>query len=301
MSEIVKHVHIAILLTCFNRKQKTLLCLQNLDMQSLPQGVQLEIFLVDDGSTDGTSDAVSKNHPDVNLIRSEDNLYWNQGMCLAWKSAMKRQNYDYYLLLNDDTELFMDAIAKLLGVENSIKCETGNTGVIVGSTMDSVTKRLTYGGNNRLRGFLGKGFRFGRVTPMDKPVICDTFNANCVLISQQVVDDIGILSDRFTHGFGDYDYGLRAKEKGYLCWVAPCYVGTCSINDEANTWLDPSVPFAQRDKLQKIPKGIPTAEWLYFVKRHAGYMWILAWLQLNLRLYFPRAWTFLKMLRSSSE
>ena len=289
------------LLTCFNRKAKTLRCLENLKGQKLPDSVQITVVLVDDGSADGTSEAVSQAYADVVLVRGEGNLYWNQGMRLAWKTALARQDFDYFLLLNDDTELFFDAVARLIEVECGVKKETGKTGIIVGSTMDPITKHLTYGGNNRLRGLLGKGFRFGRVAPGDKPKVCDTFNANCTLIDNEVVNDIGILSDEFTHGMGDFDYGLRAKEKGYLCWIVPGYVGTCATNDTSNTWLDPSIPFAQRGKLQKSPKGIPTDEWLYFVKRHAGIMWVLAWLQLNVRLYFPRLWLVLRKIRYAGQ
>jgi len=292
-------VQIAVLLTCFNRKDKTLQCLENLKNQELPDNVKITIFLVDDGSTDGTSDAVSQAYADIVLVQGQGNLYWNQGMRLAWNTALQKQNFDYFLLLNDDTELFFDAISRLMDVESSVKKETASTGIIVGSTIDPDTKQFTYGGNDRVIGLLGKGFRFRRVAPSDEPKVCDTFNANCVLISNDIVNVIGVLSEQFTHAMGDYDYGLRALEKGYLCWIVPGYIGTCPTNDAGNTWLDPNLSLKKRGELRNSPKGMPTDEWLYFVKRHAGYMWLLAWLQLNLRLYFPRAWSLLRKLRNN--
>ena len=298
MSDSIRPVFVAVLMTCFNRRDKTLQSLLNLEKQKIQQNVQVEIFLVDDGSTDGTSDEVNRHYPDVNLIQSDGNLFWNQGMRLAWSSAINHRDFDYYLLLNDDTELYIEAISKLIKTESAIKKDTGKTGIIVGSTIDPVTKEFTYGGNNRLPGFLGKGFRFGRVEPSDEPKACDTFNANCTLISNTIVKDIGILSEKYTHGMGDFDYGLRAREKGYLCWIAPGYIGTCATNEVTNTWLDTSVSLTKRQKMQNSPKGIPTDEWLYFVKRHAGHMWVLAWIQLKLRLYFPRFWLVLKKLRN---
>jgi len=300
MNNLSSPVQVAVLLTCFNRKDKTLRCLENLAVQKLPENVRLSVVLVDDGSSDGTSDAVRNNYPDVIVVEGEGDLYWNQGMRLAWNTALKQQHFDYFLLLNDDTELYCDAISRLLNVEKEIRETSEKTGVIVGSTIDSFTKLHTYGGNNQLKTLFWKGFRFSRVKPGEVPLRCDTFNANCVLISNEIVKDIGILSDRFTHGMGDFDYGLRAREKGSFCWIAPGYIGTCSINEITSTWLDPSMPLKQRNKLQKTPKGMPTSEWLYFVKRHTGFMWVLAWLQLKLRLYFPRAWTLLRKLRGSS-
>ena len=299
MNNLLPTVQIAVLLTCFNRKDKTLRCLQNLKNQKLPDNVEITVVLVDDGSSDGTSDAVRNNYPDVILVEGGGNLFWNQGMRLAWNTALKRQNFAYFLLLNDDTELYNDAISRLLDVEKCLRDKTGNTGIVVGSTIDPVTKSHTYGGNNRLNGIFGKGFRFGRVKPGEEVKQCDTFNANCVLISNTIVNNMGILSDKFTHGIGDFDYGLRARKKNYFCWIVPGYIGTCSMNESISTWLDPSFSLKQRDKLQKTPKGIPTDEWLYFVKSHAGWLWTVAWLQLKLRLYFPRAWSVLRKLRNT--
>ena len=300
MNNSSAHIQIAILLTCFNRKDKTLSCLHNLAAQKLSEDIQLHVVLVDDGSSDGTADAVRNSYPDVTVVESEGNLYWNQGMRLAWSTALKQQSFDYFLLLNDDTELYDDAISRLLDINKDLKENNDKAGITVGSTIDSVTKEHTYGGNNQLKTLFWKGFRFARVKPANVPLRCDTFNANCVLISNEIVNGIGILSDKFTHGMGDFDYGLRAQEQGYLCWIVPGYIGTCSINEITNTWIDPSVSLKQRNELQKTPKGMPTDEWLYFVKRHAGFMWVLAWLQLKLRLYFPKVWIFIRSLRGGS-
>ena len=48
---------IAVLLTVFNRKEKTLLCLKNLYQQTLPNEYRIDIYLTNDGCTDGTPEA----------------------------------------------------------------------------------------------------------------------------------------------------------------------------------------------------------------------------------------------------
>lgn len=94
----MKPVKIAVLLTCFNRVLKTINCLEALYAQ---QGLNIrfvvEIFLVDDGSTDGTSEAVSNKFPEVIIIKGNGSLFWNKGMHLAWETASMRQKYDFYL------------------------------------------------------------------------------------------------------------------------------------------------------------------------------------------------------------
>lgn len=80
---------VAILLTVFNRKVKTLECLKNcyqqIDVMKADVNYSFSVYMVDDGSTDGTADAVSEMFPQTHVIRSEGNLFWNQGMRLAWK------------------------------------------------------------------------------------------------------------------------------------------------------------------------------------------------------------------------
>ena len=91
---------IAVLLTCLNRKQKTLACLEALFSQVLPAHVDISACIVDDASTDGTSDAVRQTYPKVKIFSGDGNLFWN-GNAGAFSKAMK-DDPDYYLWLNDD-------------------------------------------------------------------------------------------------------------------------------------------------------------------------------------------------------
>jgi GT2 family glycosyltransferase len=220
-------------------------------------------------------------------------------MRLAWTTAIDKRDYDYYLLLNDDTHLYKDAIQNLLETEATLRKKRNKPSIIVGSANDPADGHHTYGGVTRVKNYIG--IRFSLVEPGDAPLPCDTFNANCVLIPKEVVKDIGILSNRFSHAMGDTDYGLRAKEKGYECWIAPGYVGACTNNPTKNTWLDAGLTLKERKKLLNSPKGKPPEEWLYFVRRHAGMTWVLAWIQLNMRLYFPQFWKLLRRLRGRND
>src|ERR1039458_788534 len=80
---------IAVLITCHNRQPRTLKCLDILLKQDLPTGLRLDIYLVDDGSSDGTSDAVREAFPEVHVIPGDGSLFWSGGMCVAWQYAAK--------------------------------------------------------------------------------------------------------------------------------------------------------------------------------------------------------------------
>ena len=145
MVENIKASRIAVLITSHNRRETTIACLNALFTQKLPQGVSCKVYLVDDGSSDGTGGAVSERYPSVNVIKGNGHLYWCGGMRLAWHEAFKR-DYDYYLWLNDDTFLHTKGIYVLLNTLKEIIQHNGSRSIIVGSVCDPQTGLMTYGG-----------------------------------------------------------------------------------------------------------------------------------------------------------
>ena len=105
---------IAVLLTCHNRKEKTLQCLKTLFKANVPENLKMDFFLVDDGCTDDTAKAVNQIYPEINIVLGSGNLFWAGGMRLAFTEARKHRDYDGYLLLNDDVELTNDFLSKII-------------------------------------------------------------------------------------------------------------------------------------------------------------------------------------------
>src|SRR6476469_6570131 len=218
---------IAALLTCFNRKEKTLACLGALFKQALPADVDILGYLVDDASTDGTSEAVRQTYPQVKIFSGDGNLFWNGGMRLAFSEAMK-DDPDYYLWLNDDTVLAPEALNTLLATSRDLFEQGEKKAIVVGSTCDPDTGVFTYGGKVQSRWWHPIYLR--AVEPSDRPQPCDTMNGNFVLIPKEVVRAVGNLDPAFMHYAADYDYGWRAKQQGCNVWIAPGYIGTCPLN-----------------------------------------------------------------------
>lgn len=277
---------IAVLITCHNRKDITLACLNRLFQQELPKGIVLNVFMVDDGSSDGTGDAVKQQFPCVNVIEGNGNLFWCGGMRLAWNVAMK-QNHDFYLWLNDDTMLLADALTTLFGAVNAVNERNDKSnGIIVGSTFHAETGAHTYGGCIQAK---EKSLNFKPVVPSGLLEPCDTFDGNCVLVSREAFRELGNMSPDFTHAIGDTDYGLRAKEKNIPMFVAPKYVGKCSGNP-TTPWLDNALPLRLRIKNLHHPKGLPPKEWRIFCRRHTGWSWPFKVIKLYMRVFSPNAW-----------
>lgn len=268
-------MHIAVPITCHNRNGKTLACLDALFRNFLSVGYALQVFLVDDGSTDGTTQSVRERFPLVNIIKGDGNLYWNGGMRVAFASAIE-MGFDYYLWLNDDTMLYPSAVQTLLNTSRDLKAKHGKGVIVVGSTQDERDGQLTYGGVIRLRKL--KPTTFSLIAPCDVPVECDTMNGNCVLVPREVVETVGNLEEKFAHAMGDLDYGLRARYAGFSVWLMAGFAGTCARNAVTGSFNDASLPISVRLRKMMQPKGLPLSSWRVFTQHHAGFLWPVYWL-----------------------
>jgi GT2 family glycosyltransferase len=278
-------MRIAVLMTCHNRREKTLACLAALHASALPAGLRFQVFVVDDGSTDGTSAAIRVKYPAVDLMSGDGSLFWNAGMRRAFDAAL-RGTFDAYLWLNDDTMLYSDALSRLAETGQQLTHDNGRDAVVVGSTQDAATKELTYGGVVPRAWWRPMAFKM--VTPADAPVECESMWGNCVLIPNSIARAVGNLDPSFRHSMGDVDYGLRVRQAGYGIWVMPGYAGTCSTNSPSGTYEDPEVPLRQRLRKMTHAKGLPVRSWLVLTRRHAGPFWLLYWL-----------WPYLKVIATS--
>lgn len=270
-----ENLRLAVLMTCHNRVENTADCLTALKKQQ-PFGASFDIFLVDDGSTDGTEQKARQIFPNATIIRGDGNLYWCGGMRVAFAQAIQ-QGYDFYLWLNDDTHLDEDALLRVFQTYADVASRLGHASILVASTRDA-PGAATYGGWRQRMGKLGS-ISWEKIPPQANHWIpCDTMNGNCVLIPRTVVERIGNMDAVFTHSMGDLDYGLRAKKSGIPIVVAPGYYGVCSANDGTGLWIDKRLPLLGRWEKLLGSKGLPVNEWMVFSRRHKGRLWILVWL-----------------------
>ena len=269
--------NLAVLLTVHNRREKTLACLSRL-FSMKTEGWTVDVYLTDDGCTDGTPEEVSARFPGVVIVKGDGSLYWNRGMLAAWRRAVSEKDYDAYLWLNDDTILEEGALGELLAAS-----EQHPEALISGATRSAVTGEVTYGGfDSRERQLAPDGtFRH-----------CATVNGNIVLVSRYVFDRLGYLDPVFTHCMGDVDYGLRANEAGIEVLLMPRYCGTCERNASTPKWRDSSVPFPKRLRALWHPLSYSRPpEWFHYKRRHAGLLAAcLSMGSIALNVISPKLW-----------
>ena len=99
---------IAVIIPVWNGMQDLPGCLAALSRQ---QGVTFDVFAVDNASTDGSADYISEHWPDVHLIRNDANLGFSRACNIGLSAAQDRS---ILVLLNQDTEVFPDWLARLI-------------------------------------------------------------------------------------------------------------------------------------------------------------------------------------------
>lgn len=248
---------IAVLLTVHNRKATTLECLDCIRSQTI-NDTDVDVYLTDDGSTDGTSIAVKERYPEVQIIEGDGRLFWNRGMLAAWNKA-KEFDYDYYLWLNDDTILYNNSIQLLINTSTVYN----DKAVIVGSTCSSIdSSELTYGGVD---------YKEKRIDVSDLPKECYTFNGNIILIPRFVFQTVGMNDPVFHHGAGDYDYGIRVTMSGLKNIISPGFYGVCDRHDGIQKWNNPRISLLKRLKfLFSVSGGINPRDVIIYEYRYKG-------------------------------
>jgi len=206
---------VAVLMTCHNRRETTLRCLLHFFVAcGKCHEVSFDVWLVDDGSSDGTAEAVKNSFPQVHVIHGDGTLFWAKGMHKVWREATNHCQYDFYLWLNDDVVLRSDAILGMLADYRAVG------GVLVGAcSEDETEQKCSYGTTNS---------KNQRIMPNGRPQRADGWlNGNFVLVPREVFSKVGLISDEYSHARADYDYAERLKRLDIPFYCSSAYVGSC--------------------------------------------------------------------------
>jgi len=207
--EIVTPVH--------NRREITLQCLRSL-AHIETEGLDIHIIIVDDGSTDGTSEAVMQEFPDVEIIRGDGNLWFTEGTNVGVRAALKH-NPDYVLKINDD-QVF-DSNFLQFKVETAEKYPRSIIGSLL--LLWDVPHKL-FQVSPKWETWQG-GWQFWDEqtiwTIPKKPWNVDIIVGNCVLVPVQAIREEGLMNSKRYPNFGDAEYTPRLKKKGWQLLIEP--------------------------------------------------------------------------------
>jgi len=234
----------------------------------------LEVIIIDDGSTDRTSTAIKQQFPEVIVLQGNGDLWWSGATNKGVKESIKR-GADFIFTVNNDVLLDVNIFSEL------IKCASINPMALIGCKilyLDKPKKVWYFGAylddksaDIKIIDGQDKDFRERKEVQV--------LTGMGVLIPKEVFSKIGFYDDvRMPQYLADSDFSLRAADKGYRCLVEP---NAKLYSDVNSSWVnkqlkDPKLVFIwQCYFARRSPYSIPVRYTFY--RRHWGkyYMAVL--------------------------
>lgn len=202
----------------WNGRADTLRCLESL--------VRIErlrhaVICVDNGSTDGSQQAIRERFPEVQLIEAGANLGYAGGNNLGIRAALER-GADWVVLVNNDATVAPDAIE---GFERAAR-QRPRAGILAGKVYFADRPETIWFAGQRvseLLGYSGRPRGYGRRDGARYERVCATDRAVGALmaVSREVLDTVGLLDEELFAYVEDVDWALRARRAGFEVVLAP--------------------------------------------------------------------------------
>jgi hypothetical protein len=216
-------IDVSVVIVNWNTRELLSNCLCSLRKQAA--GIALEIFVVDNGSTDGSVEMVRAGFPEVEIIENGCNL----GFARANNVALRRASGRYLLLLNSDTVVREGALEGLAATMDKDP-ETGIAGLQLlnedGSLQNSISSMpslLTELGNKSLLRLLLPSRYPGKEHRFAAPIAVDTVIGACLMARREAAAAVGLLDEDFFFFLEETDWCLRMKKAGWKVVHDPRY------------------------------------------------------------------------------
>ena len=193
-------------------------CLQSVERAM--QGVDGEVFVVDNNSSDGTVDTLRPRHPEVRFIANSENT----GFARANNQAIRLSQSEYVLLLNPDTVVFEPTLRQCLDFMDSHP-EAGGAGVRMltreGQPAPESRRAVPTPWVSMLK-MLGFTRRYYMShLPWDEPCRIEVISGAFCLLRRKALDQVGLLDEDFFMYGEDIDLSFRLLKGGWQNWYLP--------------------------------------------------------------------------------
>ncbi len=221
---------ISIVIVNYNTRDLLRACLRSVETSE--EKPELELFVVDNASTDGSADMVTAEFPWARLIRSET----NRGYAYANNLGLRRCSGQDYLLLNPDTELSPRALRQMADYMDA-RLEAGIAGpklLLLDGQLDLACRRAFPSPRVSFYRMLGlsklfpRSRRFGQYNltylDPDQPAEVDSVVGAFMMVRAEAARQVGLLDESFFMYGEDLDWAYRIKTRGWKVLYNPAVV-----------------------------------------------------------------------------
>lgn len=240
------HPAVSIIVLNYNSRQDTLDCLHSLEHLTYPN---VDVIMVDNGSTDGTVDAVRAAYPEMTVIDTGKNLGFTGGNNVGIQHALDN-GADYIMLLNNDTIVAPDMIDIMIDTMEADPA-LGVTGPMIyyydaPDTIWSAGGSIDWG--HGLTSMIGlneedKG-QFG-----EAPRRVDFVTGCAMLARREVWQTVGLLDDKFFMYYEETEWCVRATRAGHHIAFVPTAMMWHKISIEARATSPRTYYYMTRNRL----------------------------------------------------
>ena len=252
-----------IIILNWNGYQDTVECLQSVRRLTYPS---CKVIVVDNGSSDGSVAKLKEEFKEVFYIENKENLGFATGNNVGISYALEN-GADYILLLNNDTVVeryFLDALARVAESDERI----GIVGPKIYAGMPESS--VLWGAGGEIDWGHGRTYHTGYHETdhgqWDKIRDVDYVSGCAMLIKRKVLEDVGLLDERYFLYYEETDFCMRANRTGFRVVYVPdakiwhkAFATTGGENGPVYTY------YMTRNRLLFMRRYLDDASWRRFI------------------------------------
>ena len=222
----------------------------------------VDVFVVDNGSTNQEIDTLITRFPTVQFIKSKENLGFAGGNNLAVRQSRGK----YLLFLNNDTEVAPDFLQPL------VDCLETNPNAGMASPKIKFfheENMIQYAGSGTMNPYTGRSFFLGNRQvdqgQFDQSALTPFVHGAAMLVSRNVLNITGLMDEHFFLYYEEFDWCARAYRDGFTAWYVAQSVVWHKESVSTGKHSPMKLYYQTRNRLYFMRRNFPLGQRLLFL------------------------------------
>ncbi len=213
----MEYPKVCVIMLSYNRKEDTIECIESLRKMTYPH---YKILVVENGSSDGSGQAVKDHYPDVELIELKNNVGYAKGFNEGLEYSYN-EGADYFLILNNDIVVDPEMLTELVRTAQ----ENEEIGFVSGKVYyyDDPKRIQTVGKQSHAVFLVGDTVGYGEYDEgqYDEKKEYDFIDDVFLLVRREVYERVGGYDENFFFHWEETDWCSRVRRAGYKIVYTP--------------------------------------------------------------------------------